>query len=219
MYNYDKMRPCVRNALEEGAKNIFQFEKMRFAIIYELKRLGFKKENIKQILFDWNQRCYKVLTTGEAKRQLCEYVDWFYKKECKLSCKGLTSYCIHKDGECEFKKANKKNEKLPFPLNATINKIEHKYQPHGYLMGKIIRILESARQERGGWDKVYIGMRTIKAKLLDIENIAIDIMTISRELYRMQEVGILKIEKGKPGTFGTRHANGYKFLKWSPDNP
>src|SRR4030042_945646 len=110
--HFEKMRPCIRKCLQEGLlekipSKLYEEvrKKMTFAIIYEMNRLGAEPGLIKQSLLNWNDRCINALTVNRAKRQLCDFVDWFLKKNCRMSCKTLFDYCLYPSGVgCQFQK-------------------------------------------------------------------------------------------------------------------
>lgn len=218
------MRPCVKAAFEKGVKadspsdrlNKEHLKKMTFAIIYELDRLEVEKAEIKTFLLDWNTRNYRILSPGDAQRQLCDFVDWYFKRECKLSCKALEDYCLFPNGGCAFKSTPYQGEiKLPFSLVDAITFLEKEYRPHGYLMGLLLRTLFSIQKEKNVKNILFIGLRTLRARLNNDFRHCLDLMTILRALNKLEEAGLIRITHGQSGTFGTRHANGYTFISWT----
>gem|GEM_PF-1679770 len=213
----DQIRPCVKFALEKGARDRDHLKKMTFAIIYELNRLHVENPEIKMALLEWNDKNYRVLSAGDAQRQLCAYVDWFFKHECKLSCKALEDYCLLPDGGCLFKPASYNGEiTLPFSLLEAISFLEKEYHPHGYLMGLLLRILFAIQKEKNAKNIIYVGLREIQARILSEYGHRLEPMQILRALNKLEEAGLIRITHGQPGTSGTRQANGYIFLPWTP---
>jgi hypothetical protein len=207
------MRPCVKDALDNGVEDEQSFSKMRHAIIFELKRIGFEKPAIKRELMEWNKKCRPRLSEGDAKRQLCGYVDWFYKKECKLSCKGLQDYCTRVD-TCVFMRTQKNNSyELPFSVADARLFLEHNYAPEGHLMGLILQTMIRMKVKKKAQNILFVGLREIRDSLLDKENCNSNEMTISRYLYKLEKIGFFKITKGKRGSF-SRKSNAYEFNSW-----
>lgn len=205
----------MKAAFEEGAQDKDHLSKFRHAIIFELNRLGIEKSEIKIKLLEWNKKSYQVLSTGDARRKLCDYVDWFFKHECKLSCKGLEDYCVFQNGGCCFKRRPyQENIELPFSISEANNFLMTECKPHGYLMDCLIKILFEIQQEKGVRDIVFVGLRTLKARLSDEYRRNLDPKDILRTLSRLEENGFIRITHGKRGTFSNR-ANGYAFLPWT----
>ena len=212
-----KMRPCVAVVFENGAQDRNEFEKMRFAIVFELRRLDVEMAKIKMALLEWNTKNNRVLSTGDAQRQLCDFVNWFFKHDCKIGCKGLKDYCRFLNGGCVFKPAvNTEEIKLPFSLVDAMVFLEKEYRRDGYLMGKLILILFKIQKDKNAPNILYVGIREIRARLNNDERLDLDEMTLLRALNKLEEAGILKITHGKSGTFGRRTANGYSFMSWEP---
>jgi hypothetical protein len=210
------MRPCVARVFEKGARDRNEFEKMRHAIIYELRLLEVDVPQIKLELLDWNMRNTRKLSTGDAQRQLCDYVDWFFKNDCKMSCRYLSDYCGLPEGTCMFSKPVNVGEiVLPFDMIEAMNYLVKEYRPHGYAMGLLIRVLFKIQREKNAPKILYVGVREIRARLNSDERLNLDEMSILRLLNRLEEAGILKITHGKSGTFGKRTANEYTFLPWT----
>lgn len=211
------MRPCVAEAYQKGAQDRQHFEKMRFAIIYELKRLAIEKPDIKIFLLEWNAKNYQALATSEAQRQLCDFVDWFFKRDCKLSCKALVDYCLFPSGGCGFKPVPYSGEiQLPFSELDVVAFLEREFRPNGYLMGVIVRVLFKIKIEKCAKKEVFVGLRTLQARINDEFRFQSDLMAILRALNELEKLRLIRITHGKPGTFGKRTANGYAFLPWSP---
>jgi hypothetical protein len=213
----DQMRPCVKSAFDEGAQDKDHLNKMRHAIIFELNRLGIEKSEIKMKLLEWNKKSYQVLSPGDATRQLCDYVNWFFKHECKLSCKGLEDYCLYSTGGCAFRPSQYGGEiALPFSLIDAMIFLEKEYRPHGYLMGLLLKSLFKIQKEKNAKNIIYVGIRTLQARLLEDNRHNLDPMSLLRALNKLEAAGLIRIMHGQSGTFGTRHANGYTFLPWKP---
>jgi len=216
----NNLRDCVKEALEKGSQRGYEFKKMRFAIIAELKRLGFSSSEIKDRLLEWNQRCEKALPISEQKRQLLDYVDWADKlKECKIGCKGLEDFCIGED-KCSFHKnrtyLNRKQvETLPFNQADAIRFLETRYKAEGYLLGLIIRVLRRYQIEKATGEVMFIGYRAIASLIRDQYGHMIEPMAILRAIQDLVSEGMLEIvSKGERGSFGGKPANGYRFLGW-----
>lgn len=216
----DKMRPCVKASLNDGARDKSEFAKMRFAIIFELNRLHLEKAEIKMALLEWDKKSFQALTPGDATRKLSDFVNWFFKHECKMSCKTLVDYCLFPDGGCTFGTTPfAGNISLPFTISEAIAFLDREYQPHGYIMGLMLKILFKVQQQKNARAIVFVGLRTLQAMLNNEYRHNLDLMTISRALNMLEEAKFISIKRGQSGTFGTRHANGYTFLPWSNNNP
>jgi hypothetical protein len=82
-------------------------------------------EDIKMMLLEWNKKNYRVLSSGEAQRQLCDYVDWVFKGECKTGCRALKDYCVGINGICKFSRIPSNGGiELPFSLKDALLYIE-----------------------------------------------------------------------------------------------
>lgn len=215
----DKMRPCVKAALEDGAQNKDHLKKMTFAIIFELNRLNIEKSEIKMVLMEWNQKNYRKLTEGEAKRQLCDFVEWFFKHECKMSCNALNDYCLFPNGGCRFKPIPyQENIELPFSMLDAESFLMSERMPHGYLMACLLKILFKIQREKNARAIIYIGLRTLRARVLDEFRHDLDPKDILRALNKLEEEGFIRITHGERGTFSKR-ANGYTFQPWTRQQP
>ena len=212
-----KMRPCVNAAFEQGAQDKDHLSKMRHALVFELNRLGFEKPKIKMALLEWNKKSFKVLSPGDANRQLCDYVDWFFKKECKLSCNALKDYCVLPNGGCAFTlHAFDEEITLPFSILEAALFLDKNYQRDSYLMRALINILFKIQKDNNAKTIIYAGIRSIRDRVLEKTRKNLDLMCILRDINKLEEAGFIRITRGKSGTFGTRHANGYSFLPWKP---
>lgn len=227
MTNNKAMRPCVKKILDTGLreklpKQLFEDlrKKMTYVIIHDLRRINIEPIDIKQMLLSWNDRCIMKLSSGDAKRQLCGFVDWFLKKECKLSCKGLADFCLYPEGTgCAFQK-KAELRKVNYTTGEAQVYLERTFPKYGigYRMGYVLEALHKAREEKGV-DRLYIGLRTLAAILYDIRSWRVETKELSKYLYRLQEEKFLKIEKGEKGSFVFRHSNAYTFLDWhNPEN-
>jgi hypothetical protein len=217
----NNLRDCVKKSLENGSERGYEFKKMRFAIIAELKRLGFTSSEIKDKLMEWNQVCEKPLPPGEQKRQLLDYVDWTDKlSECKIGCKGLEDYCIGQD-KCLFHKnktyLNRKEvEILPLDLAEAKRFLETRYKADGYLLSLILAVLRRYQIEKATGEVMFIGYRAIASLIRDQYGHLIEPMTIVRGVQDLVSEGMLEIvSKGERGSFGGKPANGYRFLRWT----
>ncbi len=226
--NYDQMRPCIKDFLlkgqrEKAPKELFQEtrRKMTYRIIHDLHRIGIDRADIKQQLLQWNNQCICRLSSGDAKRQLCDYVDWFFKEKRKLSCNGLKDYCSHPEGTgCRFQK-KAKLKPLTYRLGDARIYLEHNFPKHGegFRMGNVLEALHRVREEKG-FDELFVGLRTLSAVLYDIRSMQIGNKELLILLHRLEEENFIRIKKGKKGNFGFRHSNAYTFLDWKepPDN-
>lgn len=207
-----KMRPCVAGALINGSSDEDHFRKMRQAIIYELNRITIDRAEIKSVLMDWNQRNHKRFTEGDARRKLCDYVDWFFKHDCKMSCKALTEYCLF--GGCGFQETSYQGEiELPFSLQDADSYLMTECMPHGYLMACLIKILYAIQKEKNARKIIFVGLRTLQSRVLEEFHHNLDLMSILRALNMLEEKELIRMTHGKRGTF-TACANGYTFLPW-----
>lgn len=210
-----RLRPCVRSYLKSGTQNDYDRKKLLHAIIYEMNRVQYGKAEIKQTLTEWNQRSRKPLSPEDAQRQLCDYVDWFLRNNCKYSCKALQSYCLYPTGGCAFQKKPRPIA-LPFSPVETWLRLEREYHSNGYTMTLVLRALIYEWKEKGCPPRLFAGVRRIRAIILDRERTTLSPATISRTVYRLSDIGILSVTKGEKGTFGTRRANEYEVLRWPP---
>jgi hypothetical protein len=221
--NLSNLRDCVREALEKGSQRGYEFKTMRFAIIAELKRLGYLSSDVKDKLLEWNQKCEKVLLPNEQKRQLLDYVDWADKRDCKIGCKGLEDFCIGQN-KCSFykKKINfnrKEVETPPFDFDEARHFLETRYKADGYLLTLILNVLRRYQLEKGTGEVMFIGYRTVASLIRDQYGHIVEPMTIFRRIQDLISEGMLEVvSKGEKGNFG-KPANGYRFLRWqSPQN-
>jgi len=213
------MRPCIESILNYGLQNKTSKElyeqvrkDMTFAIIHDLKRMGFNQDNIKKSLLEWNDRCIIKLTLNEAKRKLCDFVDWFFKRECKLSCKKLADYCLFSSGfGCFFQKKTPLNT-LNYNLGEMRCYLENKYPQYalGYRLFNVLSVLYDVRQQKGV-ENIFIGLRAISDMIYNNQNGTISGKELSRLLYKLQDEDIIKIKKGEAGSFGYKRANEYCF--------
>ena len=94
----EKIRPCVRASLENGAASDYEYQKMRHSIIAEMKRLGYDLSEIKHHVIEWNARCK---SPRDKDRHLLKYIIWFEKHNCRTGCKALYDFCIGQEN-CWF---------------------------------------------------------------------------------------------------------------------
>jgi hypothetical protein len=217
------IRDCVKKYLENGihSQNGFYdliFKKMRFAIIYELNRVGNNSADIKNALLEWNQKNEKPLHLGEARRQLCGFADWFLKHECKLSCeRGLADFCVGINN-CKYKKtANRifRNSfsDIPFNIQSIEEYLKASAPKDVFILMAIINILKQIQSDRK-INEIFIGFRSLASLIQEKYNIHIDAMQICRKIRLLIEYKILTItQKGKAGNYN-RQANGYTLLPW-----
>jgi len=215
----ENMRDCVKQAFEKGSHRGYEFNKMRRAIIVELKNLGFTSSEVKDKLLEWNKHCEKFLSPGEQKRQLLDYVDWFDKHPGWHGCQGvLKDFCIGQD-RCSFYKKktyiNKKQvEHPPFDFNEARSFLEKRYRGDGYVLSLVLSSIRRVQVEKATGETVFIGYRAIANLIRDHDGHTIDPMTVYRRVQDLISEGMLEIVvKGKRGNYG-QPANGYRFLKW-----
>lgn len=214
----NNLRDCVKKAFEEGSERGYEFNKMRFAIIVELKRLGFTSSEVKDKLLEWNQRCKKVLLLNEQKRQLFDFADWTDKRDCKIGCRALEDFCIGQD-KCSFLRnklyVNRKVvEILPFDFEEARRFLEEQHKAEGYLMALVLKNLRRYQIEKGTGEIIFIGYRAIATLIREHDGHIIDPMTVCRRMHDLVSEGMIEIvSKGSNGTFN-KPANGYKFLSW-----
>jgi hypothetical protein len=219
--NLDAIRDCVKIAIEQGAKRGYEFKTMSYAIIAELKRIGYSSSEIKDVLLEWNERCEKPLAPNEQKRQLLDFADWAEKHNCYIGCSGrLEEFCIGQEA-CVFHKkksySNRKaTEQLPFDFDEVKKFLEIRYRAEGYLMILILKAIRRIQIERATGEIVIVGLRPIQSVIRDTDGHIVDLMTISRRMQDLVSEGMLEIAiKGKKGIL-SRQANGYRFLAWKP---
>lgn len=216
--NLDSLRDCVRQALFNGCESGLEFNKMRHAIILELKRLGYNSSEIKDKLIEWNRKCERPLSLSEQKIQLLGYVNWVDKHQCKIGCKGLEDYCRGKD-KCQFYlkttyQNRQKTQQLPFNLDELDKFLTERYKGEGYTMMLIIKALRFCQQEKATGEIILIGYRTISSIIRDKYGHNIAPMDVCRKINNLiNEKVIEKTAKGRAGQFGGQ-ANGYRFLQW-----
>ncbi|MGA2774934.1 MAG: hypothetical protein ABSE81_02595 [Candidatus Omnitrophota bacterium] len=216
----NNLRDCVKICFEQGAKRGNEFRKMSFAIIVELKRIGFSSSEVKDKLLEWNQRCEKPLAYNEQKRQLLDFVEWTDKHECNIGCKALESYCIEPEEKCTFRilkecSYKQSTQENPFDFEEARHFLEARYKgPDGYVMYWILKNIRRFQLEKQTGEIIYIGYRKIAAMIRDNDGQRIEPMTIVRRIEDLISEGMLqKVVKGKRGTFSGK-ANGYRFLCW-----
>ena len=216
--NLENMRDCVRLALEKGSERGYEFKKMRHAIIFELKRLGFSYSEIKDKLLEWNQRCERILPQNEARRQLFNYVDWFSEQEAYMGCKAIEDFCVGKD-KCTFHRKkvyinNKQFEKSPFDFREAERFLEKRYRADALPMMLILKCLRHTQIEKATGETVLLGFRGIAKWIRDNYRHSFDAMAIFRKTQDLMSEGMIEIViKGTRGHFKGK-ANGYRFLPW-----
>ncbi len=225
MQNSDKkmegMMDCVRKAFLEGCQRGNEFNDMRYAIVVELKRLGFTASEIKDKLLEWNERCEKVLGFSEQRSQLLNYVDWVFKlKEPKIGCRKMETcgYCLGKD-ICDFyrdkySRNRKTTEKLPFDWMLLKKFLEDRFKADAYALILVLDTLMWHQQENATGEVIIISLRKIGSLIRDRYKHIFLPMEIKREIRVLIDEGILAIAvQGKSGQFH-QQANGYRFLSW-----
>lgn len=214
----DYMKDCVKQAFDNGCQRGREFDAMRYAIIVELKSLDFSAAEIKDLLSEWNQRCERVLGPGEERRQLFGYVDWVFKRECKIGCTGLEDYCIGKES-CQFHRWNNayrrdRTPDLPFNKQDLEKFLDERFGADGHVMMLIINALAYYQIEKLTGEVMYIGYRSIAQIIRDRYSCTISAMEIYRKLNKLVDEGMVEVvERGKSGDFSSK-ANGYRFLRW-----
>lgn len=211
------MMDCVKKAFLEGCQRGDEFQKMRHAIVVELKRLGFDSSEIKDKLLEWNSRCEKPLGLSEQKIQLLKYVDWVFSRDCKVGCQAMQDYCLGKE-KCQFYlrkyMTNRAESKLPFDTNELRGFLEERYKSDSYMLNIIIDVLSRHQFEKATGKIIYIGYRKISSLIRDKYNRIVMPMDVLRRMNILILEGIIeKIEQGKSGNFNNK-ANGYVFLPW-----
>jgi hypothetical protein len=218
--NFDNLRDCVKQALLKGCERGLEFNKMRHAIILELKRIGYNSSEIKDKLIEWNRKCERPFSLSEQKIQLLGYVDWVDKHQCKIGCKGLEDYCLGKD-KCQFYlktsyQNRQKTQQLPFKLEELDKFLTERYKAEGYPMLLIIKALRFYQQEKATGEIILIGYRALSSIIRDRYGHNLLPMDIFRKMnFLIQEGVIERVVKGNAGMFNKK-ANGYRFLKWIP---
>ncbi|MBU2051379.1 MAG: hypothetical protein KKH61_20720, partial [Gammaproteobacteria bacterium] len=212
-------RACVRWALDhgiEGKPKDREYQKMRHAIIHELKRLGLDRANTKAVMLDWNKRNLLPLSLNDARRQLCAYVDWLFKQtSARLSCKALKDFCISSETDCLFAKPDI-IEPLGYSLVDAAHFIEKTDARHAHSLIAVLRLMLSLREEMKR-PVIYVGSRRLCALLFDREGMIFESIEVLRLLRKLSDIGFITIASGQAGTFGGRRANEYRVLDWKPD--
>lgn len=216
----DRMMDCVKNAFLNGSQSGDDFHHMRHAIIVELIRLGYEKAEIKQMMLEWNERCERPLGLSEQKIQLCGYVDWVFKNDCKVGCKAMIrfGYCLG-EAQCQFhiQQNRTKHQRIPeLPFNYLELKkyLEERYKADWYGLCIVLDTLLWFQMEKAKGEIIYIGYRQLSALILDRCNKRFDKMDVYRRIQTLILEGIIeKAVAGKQGMF-IHKANGYRFLPW-----
>jgi len=218
MRKLDGMMDCVKKAFLEGCERGDEFHKMRHAIIVELKRLGHEPSEIKDMLLEWNERCEKPLSLSEQKIQLCGYVDWVFKNDCKIGCRACQDYCLGKENCVYYIKKYKSNHNptkdLPFNFSELKEFLQERYKRDWYMLNMILDAILWHKHKHAIGPIIYISYAKIASIIRDRYNKRPDNMDICRKMKKLIEEGVIKVvEKGKRGMF-TRKANSYMFLSW-----
>lgn len=214
----EHMRDCVRKSFEEGVERGHKFQKMRHAIIVELKRLGFNNAQIEEMLLKWNERCERVLRPAEVRKQLLDYIKWVDKRECKTGCKALEDYCIGKE-KCRFYRRLTFQKRLLtqtplFDINELEVFLKERYRKDAYTIMAIVRTLRRYQHEKATGEIIYIGYRHICSRIMEKYKMNLYPMDAYRKVQLLIDENVIeRIYKGKKGTFG-QPANGYRLLPW-----
>jgi hypothetical protein len=214
----ENMRDCVKEAFFAGSKRGHEFNKMRHAIIVELKRLGYDSSKIKDKLLEWNDRCEKPLGIGEQRRQLIKYVEWVDKHEVKLGCKALEDYCIGKD-KCQFNRKlsllNRSTTKdLPFDIKQLECFLTERFKADGFGMLLVVKALRWFQIEKATGPTILVGYRTLSSIIRDKHGYNLNPMDVFRKMQQLIDEGLVEqVVKGKGGDF-THQSNGYQLRAW-----
>lgn len=214
------IRDCVRASMKNGSKCGWEFKTMRHAIVVEMKRVGFTKEEVKEELFNWNEKCERILQGNRAKQQLYDYVDWVWNKDCKVGCKALGDYCIGKE-KCDFLAYKEYfnrtlTQNLPFNMDEAEKFLRERYKADSFIMLSVIRALHEWQVTKATGTKILVGFRKIAYLISTKYKTVPNVMTIYRRMQDLIREGFIEqVEKGKRGTFSAQ-ANGYIFLPWTP---
>ncbi len=216
----ENLRDCVKRAFYKGCSRGYAFRKMRHAIIFELKRLGYESSEIKDLLLEWNKKNERPYKMGEEKRQILRYVDWYESKECKMGCNALKDFCLGEE-RCQFYKETtffkrQQTQELPFKLEDLKKFLTDRYKPEGYLMVCIVQALRRYQIEKVTGEIILVGHRTIASIIRDAFGHTVNPMYVWRKFNLLIDEGVIEIViRGKSGQFRNL-ANGYRFLPWQP---
>ncbi len=218
MRKLDGMMDCVKKAFLEGCERGDEFHKMRHAITVELKRLGYEASEIKDMLLEWNARCERPLSLSEQKIQLFGYVEWVFKRECKIGCRACQDYCLGKEN-CQYyiKKYlayHNPTKDLPFDFNELKKFLEERYKRDWFMMHMILDAILWFKHKHAIGPLIYISYAKIASIIRDRYKKRPDNKDIARKIKFLIEEGIIERKvKGQRGMF-SRKANGYMFLPW-----
>lgn len=217
---FSNLRDCVKKCLEKGAKSRWEFNGMRYGIICDLKRVGYKEDEIVDILKDWNQKNYRVLSCKDFISDVADYVTWVFKKDCNAGC----NYFKKKDccfSDCEFIKREKQNSNVNLEqevvyAHSDIEKHLKEYEQceNAIECAYVYKIIDAKRVKLGlTRDKIiFMYFEEMKNALWESGvYTAPSKMFASRCVIKLINSGLLEIAKrGKVGCFD-RHAHGYKL--------
>jgi len=220
------MMDCIKKAFVEGCERGLKFEKMRYGIIVEMKRLGLNAAEIKDKMEEWNNRCEKVLGPSDLESQIFKFVDWvFKKKDAKIGCTSMTAcgYCLGKE-KCQYYiKKYVLNRKLTENTSRDLSKISgflnERYPGHvGRELIMILQVLSDYQYEKATGEIILISFRKICSLLRDKFHWNPQPMEVKRRVWTLIREEIIETAiQGKPGTF-YHLANGYRFLPWNEAN-
>lgn len=82
------MKDCIEKLLDEGCtERLFDWEKLAFRIMMELKRLEQPQEKIRQIVEEWARK--SGVSNVTVQKRVPEMVDWVLKRGGELGCRGV----------------------------------------------------------------------------------------------------------------------------------
>lgn len=220
--SWDVMRDCVKKVfIEGGCSRGDNLGKIMYAIIYELKRVGYNSVEIKDFLIEWNKKNEQPYKSRSEVKGLLNYVDWYGRlKNPKLGCRRLKDYgiCIGEEN-CQYYQQQfllRKREilELPFDMDKLKQYLSKRYKQDGYFMGVIVKALRCHQTEKVTGEIILIGIRGIISIIRHKYGHTLDRMYISRKINLLIDEGVFeKAVQGKSGAM-RREANGYRFLPW-----
>ena len=223
--HFDKLHDCVKRCLANGAKSRREFNSMRYGVICDLKYVGYEEDETIEILKDWNQKNYRVLSYKDFISDIADYVHWVFKKDSKAGCNYFRKEGCCITG-CDFmqKRRREDNVKLESEVVYTKDDIEKHLKDYEQCKNAsecayVYKIIDAKRIELGLTRNgvILMSFEQIKKALWESGAYASPTkMFASRCVITLKNSGLLEIAvKGKPGCFN-RHANGYKLK--TPDD-
>lgn len=210
------LRPCVEKSYRNGAQTVAERDKMRHALIFELRRLGYSFEEIEDMLTEWNARCLKPYKTDD---DISGYIGWFETVEgnAQLGCNALEDYCIGKN-DCWFHRKDedakrRQTNSLPFDIEGLDRYLTGQYKSRAYMCILVVKVLRQFQQEKNPGPTICVGFREIASRIKKYGH-TVEPMMIVRCMKVLEDEGVLsKIASGRPGRF-THRANSYMFNQW-----